>query len=384
MEASNHIIYFDNNATTKIDPRVLDAMMPYLTDQYANASSSHHFGLKSNKAIIDARDKVAELINALPTEIVFTSGATESLNLALKGAAFANQLKGRHIITLATEHKAVLDACKYLETVGFTVSYLPVKKDGLLDLTVLQNAIQPDTILVAVMYSNNETGVIQPIREIANLAHNAGALFVCDATQAVGKVPIDLIDLPIDLMAFSGHKFYAPKGIGALYIRKNRIKIEPLLHGGGHEFGFRSGTLNALGIVGIGEACRMAMEEMQTNTTKVTLLRTKLENELLRLPGAFVNGNNAQRMFNVSNICFPGIDATVLIGRMKNIAVSNGSACSSAIVEPSHVLKALGLTDDEAMASLRFSLGKFNTEDEVDLVVNKINELVSQPPLKYA
>jgi cysteine desulfurase len=378
------IIYFDNNATTKIDPRVLDAMMPYLTDQYANASSSHHFGLKSNKAIIDARDKVAELINALPTEIVFTSGATESLNLALKGSAFANQSKGRHIITLATEHKAVLDACKYLETVGFAVSYLPVKSDGLLDLAILKDAIQTDTILVAVMYSNNETGVIQPVKEIGSLAHNAGALFVCDATQAVGKVPIDLSDLPIDLMAFSGHKFHSPKGVGALYIRKNSVKIEPLLHGGGHEFGFRSGTLNASGIVGFGEACKIALTEMKTDSKNVALLRAKLEKELLKLSGAFINGHIDERMFNVSNICFPGIDATVLIGKMKNIAVSNGSACSSAIVEPSHVLKSLGLTDDEALASLRFSLGKFNTEREVDFVVNKINELVLQPPLKYA
>jgi cysteine desulfurase len=378
------IIYFDNNATTKIDPRVLGAMMPYLTDQYANASSSHHFGLKTNIAVKDARDKVAALVNAQPTEIVFTSGATESLNLALKGSAFANQSKGRHIITLATEHKAVLDACKYLETVGFNVSYLPVKRDGLVDLTILQDAIQPDTILIAIMYSNNETGVIHPIKEIASIAHNAGALFICDATQAVGKIPIDLIELPIDLMAFSGHKFHSPKGIGALYIRKNRIKIEPLLHGGGHEFGFRSGTLNASSIVGLGEACEIAMAEMETNTKSITLLRAKLEKELLKLPGAFVNGSAERRMYNVSNICFPGIDATVLIGRMKNIAVSNGSACSSAIIEPSHVLKALGLTDDEAMASLRFSLGKFNTEDEVDFVVNRINELVSQPPVKYA
>ena len=383
MKPLNPIIYFDNNATTQIDSRVLDVMMPYLKDQYANSSSSHTFGLTVNGAVKKAREKVAELINASPSEIVFTSGATESLNLALKGAAFSNQSKGRHIITFVTEHKAVLDTCRYLETVGFKVTYLSVEKDGIVNLTALRNAIQADTTVISAMYANNEIGVIQPIREIVKIAHEADAVLVCDATQAVGKIPIDLNDLEIDLMAFSGHKFYSPKGVGALYVRKNKIKLEPLAHGGGHEFGLRSGTLNVAGIVGMGEACSIASEEMEKNTQLISALLRKLEAGLLQFPGAFINGNADRRMYNVTNICLPGTDATVLIGRMKSIAVSNGSACTSAIVEPSHVLKALGLSDDEAMASIRFSLGKYNTEKEVDFVINKISELVSHP-LKYA
>jgi cysteine desulfurase len=371
------VIYLDNNATTKIDVRVLEAMMPYQLDEFGNASSVHQFGLSINKVVEESRAKVANLIRADANEIIFTSGATESINIALIGFALANQNKGRHIITVETEHKAVLDTCKYLEEIGFDISYLPVQKDGLLDLQDLRNALKNNTILVCVMFANNEIGVIQPIKEIAKIAHDAGIIFFSDATQAVGKVDIDIDDLAVDLMAFSGHKFYAPKGIGGLYVRglkKGEIKLNPIIHGGGQENGLRSGTLNVPGIVGIGKASEISKIEMKKDFERISTLRNELESELLKHPAAFVNGAIENRMYNVSNICFPGIDANLMIGRMKNIAASNGSACTSAIIEPSHVLKAISLTDDDAFASIRFSLGRFNTKEEILSVVRIFND----------
>lgn len=373
------LIYLDNNATTRIDPRVLEAMMPFLTDEYANAASTHAFGLTAHEAVKNARQQVADLIAAEPYEIVFTSGATEAINMAIKGVAVNNAPKGSHIITVSTEHHAVLDTCKYLEQSGAGVTYLSVQPDGLLDLNDLKQAIRPDTILVCVMYVNNETGVIQPIKEIAEIAHAAGALFMTDATQAVGKLPIDLDSLGIDLLCMSGHKIYAPKGVGALYVRqrKNRVRLPAHLHGGGHERGWRSGTLNVPGIVALGVACSITGKEMHTDAERIVVLRDTLEQEMLNFPHAYVNGSLQKRAYNVSNICFPGIDANILIGRMKDIAVSNGSACSSAIVEPSHVLKSMGLSDNDAFASLRFSLGRFNTDDDIQAATKIFHDLLT-------
>lgn len=381
------MIYLDNNATTQIDSRVLEAMMPFLKNEFGNASSSHHFGLRIAQAVDESRELTSKLIGAKSDEIIFTSGATESINLALKGFALANQGKGKHIITVETEHKAVIDTCKYLETIGFDVSYLPVKKDGLIDLEDLKNELRGDSILVCVMLVNNETGVLQPLKEIAKITHDAGVIFFSDATQAVGKIPVDVNELQVDLLAFSGHKFYAPKGIGGLYakeLKKNATKIHPLLHGGGHENGLRSGTLNVASIVGLGVACEIAKDEMRKDAKRISALRDELEKTMLNFSNAFINGSIKSRIYNVSNICFPNNDANVLIGRMKNVAVSNGSACSSAIIEPSHVLKAMGLSDDDAMASIRFSFGKFNTDEDVQSVSAILRELLIQSPLKYA
>lgn len=369
------VIYLDNNATTPIDPRVLEAMMPFLTDNYANANSTHQFGVGAYEAVKIARKQVAELIGADPNEIIFTSGATEAINLAIKGVAENYSTKGKHILTVSTEHPAVLDTCKYLETKGFEVTYLPVLSDGLIDLAVLKQALRVDTILVSVMLVNNETGVIQPIKEIAEMAHKAGAIFMSDTTQAVGKIPIDVDDLGIDILCISGHKIYGPKGVGALYLRQRfkRVKIPALIHGGGHERGFRSGTLNVPGIVGLGAACEISQKEMLLDIEKITKLRDNLEIELLKYAGAFINGNFKKRIYNVSSICFPGVEANVIVGRMTNVAISNGSACSSAIEKPSHVLKAMNLADNEAFSTLRFSFGRFNHHSEII----KINSYLS-------
>ena len=379
------LIYLDNNATTPIDKRVLEVMMPFLTDNFANANSTHQFGVGAYDAVKNARLQVADLIGADAHEIIFTSGATEAINLAIKGVAENYKDKGKHIITVATEHTAVLDTCKYLETKGYEVTYLPALSDGLIDLDVLKNALRADTILVSVMYVNNEIGVIQPIKEIAAMAHDAGALFMIDATQAVGKLPINVDDMGIDLMTFSGHKIYAPKGVGALYIRQrgNRVKLQALIHGGGHERGFRSGTLNVPGIVALGCACSLLQKEMKQNHQSIEALRDYLEGELLKIDGTKVNGNSIHRMYNVTNICFKGVDSDAMIMGLSNpendlplIAVSNGSACTSMSMEPSHVLKALGLSDEDAFASLRFSLGKFNTKEELDVVIDAMNNVV--------
>lgn len=382
MKSSNKISYLDYNSTTPIDTRVLEAMLPFLKDNFANPSSTHNFGQNINEKVKEARVQIADFINAKPNELIFSSGATEAINIAIKGVAESYSNKGKHIITVSTEHKAVLDTCKDLERKGFEVTYLSVLQNGLIDLAELQKAIRPDTVLVSVMYVNNETGVIQPIKEIAKLAHEKGALFMTDATQAVGKIEIDVNDLDIDLLCFSGHKMYAPKGIGALYFR-NKTKLSPQIHGGGHEQGLRSGTLNVPGIIALAKACEIASEEMVLNQRNISELKDKLETEFLKLPNTSLNGDSENRIFNTTNICFKGQDANVLIGRMKNIAVSNGSACSSAVIEPSHVLKAMGLSDDEAFASLRFSLGKYNSIEDIETVISKIKEL-TQPNFKYA
>ena len=380
-----NLIYLDYNSTTPIDVRVLDAMMPFLKDNFANPSSTHNFGQSIFEKIEKARKRVSNCINAEPNEIIFTSGSTEAINIAIKGIAESYYTKGKHIITVLTEHKAVLDTCKDLERRGYEITYLPVQTNGLLHIEELQKAIRADTILVSVMYVNNETGVIQPIKEIASIAHENGAFFMTDATQAFGKMQIDVEELDIDLLCFSGHKMYAPKGIGALYVRQrgNKVKLTPQTHGGGHEQGLRSGTLNAPGIIALSKACEIASEEMTLNQRNVSALRDKLETELLKLPDTTINGSSEIRIYNTTNICFHGQDANVLIGRMKSIAVSNGSACSSAVFEPSHVLKAMGLNDDDAFASLRFSLGKFNTIEEIETVIKKIKEL-NQSNFNYA
>ncbi|MES2382160.1 MAG: cysteine desulfurase family protein [Bacteroidota bacterium] len=385
MKSKKQIIYLDNNATTQVDKRVLEAMIPFLTDVFANASSTHQFGLEAHEAVKNARKQVAELIGADPHEIVFTSGATEAINLALKGAAESYNSKGKHIITLATEHSAVLDTCKHLETKGFEVTYLSVKSDGIIDLSELKNVLRNDTILVSIMLANNETGVLQPIKEIAKLSHDIGALFMCDATQAVGKIPINVDELEIDLLCFSGHKIYAPKGVGVLYIRQrlNRVKIPALLHGGGHERGMRSGTLNVPGIVAIGVASALAQKEMNKNAESILALRNYLETELLKVDGTSINGNIASRLYNTTNILFSGADSDAVIMGLSNpendfplIAVSNGSACTSASMEPSHVLTGMGLDETSAFSCIRFSLGKYNTKKEMDIVVAAVKTVV--------
>lgn len=374
MRELTKISYLDYNSTTPIDPRVLEAMLPFLKDNFANSSSNHHFGQHINELVKQAREQIADFINAELDELIFTSGATEAINMAIKGVVESYFNKGKHIITVSTEHKAVLDTCKDLERKGYEVTYLSVQSNGLIDLEDLKQAIRPDTVLVSVMYVNNEIGVIQPIKEIAILAHESGALFMTDATQAVGKTKINVNDLGVDLLCFSGHKMYAPKGIGTLYIR-NKTKLTPQIHGGGHEQGLRSGTLNVPGIVALAKACELANEEMDLNQRSISILRDKLEAELLKLPNTSINGDSENRIYNTTNIRFKGQDANILIGRMKNIAVSNGSACSSSVIEASHVLKAIGLNDDDAFASLRFSLGKFNTMEDIDSVIQTIKEL---------
>ena len=353
--------------------------MPYLTEDFGNASSTHGFGQRINQAVNEARQQVAKLIGGNDDDIVFTSGATEAINLAIKGVAENYQEKGKHIITLQTEHSAVLDTCQYLEKQGFEISYLPVGADGLVDLDLLANTLRDDTILVSVMYVNNEIGAIQPIQQIAEMAHAKGAFFMTDATQAVGKLPIDVKALGIDLMAFSGHKFHAPKGIGALYVRDNKkkIRINAQTHGGGHEKGLRSGTLNTFGIVAMGKACEIAKEEMKANEKQIRVLRDTLEVELLKLPNTFINGSRENRLYNITNICFEGADSEAILLGLEEIAISNGSACTSTSLEPSHVLKALGLTDEQAFQSLRFSLSKYTTKEDIEKTVESVSKVVT-------
>jgi len=375
MQNRQAIIYLDNNATTRVDERVLSAMLPYFTDYYPNVNSSHLFGLTTNEDIDASRGEVADLIGAKPKEITFTSGATEAINLAIKG--FINHPK-KHIVTVVTEHKAVLDTCKYMESQGFIITYLPVKADGRIDMIALQNAVTSETLLVCVMYANNETGVLQPIKRIAEIAHSKEALFMTDATQAVGKLPIDVSESAIDIMPFSAHKFYGPKGVGALYVSAEaKIKLDLQLHGGGHERGLRSGTLNVPGIIGLGKAAEIAIAEMQADTERILDLRNHLENELLKIEGSFVNGNTEYRLYNTSNICFPGANSEKLILALQNIAVSSGSACSAVTTEPSYVLKALGLSDPDALSSIRFSLGRFTTVEDIDITISKVTQLVT-------
>ena len=369
-------IYLDNNATTPLDERVLKVMLPYFTDSYANASSSHLAGLTINEAVENATWQTADLIGATPEEIIFTSGATESINLAVKG--FVNQSK-KHIVTVCTEHKAVLDTCQYMESIGFEVTYLPVDSEGILDLDLLNESITDQTLMVIIMMVNNEIGVIQDIQAIAEIVHAKNAYFMCDATQTIGKIAVDVEKLGIDLLALSAHKFYGPKGIGALYLSaKAKIKLAPQLHGGGQQRKLRSGTLNVPAIIGLGKACEIAKAEMETDHKRIKTLRDRFEKSLLEIEGSFVNGNIENRIYNTSNICFPGVNSESLILALQHISVSNGSSCSAVTSEPSHVLKALGLSDENALSSIRFSLGKFTTEEEILLTIDRVSDLVRQ------
>ena len=373
-------IYLDNNSTTPMDPRVLEAMTPYFLEHFGNAASRNHpFGWEAEEAVDYAREQVAKLVGADPKEIIFTSGATEGDNLAIKGVYEMYASKGNHIITATTEHKAVLDTCKHIEKTGGEVTYLQVKRDGLIDLNELEAAIKPTTILIAIMYANNEIGTVQPIKEISAIAKKHGVLFFSDAVQAVGKIPVDVNKDGIDLMAFTAHKMYGPKGIGALYVRRKnpRVKVTAQMDGGGHERGMRSGTLNVPGIVGFGKACELCRLEMESDTKRISVLRDKLETELMKLEEAYINGSTEHRLPHVTNISFKHVEGEgLLMGFNKNIALSSGSACTSASLEPSYVLKALGLGDDLAHSSLRFGLGRFTTEEQIDYTVKAISETV--------
>jgi cysteine desulfurase len=373
-------IYLDNNATTPMDPRVLEAMTPYFLEDYGNAASRNHpFGWKAEEAVDYAREQVAKLIGADPKEIIFTSGATEGDNLGIKGVFEMYAQKGNHIITATTEHKAVLDTCKHIEKLGGEVTYLQVKPDGLIDLAELEAAIKPTTILISIMYANNEIGVINPVKEIGAIAKKHGVLFFTDAVQAVGKIPVDVIKDGIDIMAFTAHKMYGPKGVGALYVRRKnpRVKVTAQMDGGGHERGMRSGTLNVPGIVGLGKACEICMQDMEADTKRIIKMRDKLENALMLLEEAYINGSTEHRLPHVTNISFKHVEGEgLLMGFNKNIALSSGSACTSASLEPSYVLKALGLGDDLAHSSLRFGLGRFTTDEQIDYTVKAISDTV--------
>jgi cysteine desulfurase len=373
-------IYLDNNATTPMDPRVLEAMLPYFNQKFGNAASRNHaFGWVAEEAVDYAREQVANIIGASEKEIIFTSGATEADNLAIKGVFEMYQEKGNHIITMVTEHKAVLDTCKHVEKLGGKVTYLSPKSDGLIDLQELEAAMTKETILVSIMYGNNEIGVIQPIKEISAIAHKYGALFMTDATQAVGKIPVDVNTDGIDLLAFSAHKIYGPKGVGALYVRRKgpRVKVTAQMDGGGHERGMRSGTLNVPGIVGFGKACELCMQEMESEAKRLSALRDKLQSALTVLEESYVNGNIEHRLPHVANISFKYVEGEGLMMAMKDLAVSSGSACTSASLEPSYVLKSLGLSDDLAHSSIRFGLGRFTTEEEVDYAIEVTKKSVT-------
>ena len=363
-----------------MDPRVLEAMLPYFVERFGNAASrSHSFGWVAEEAVDYGREQVAKLIGADPKEIIFTSGATEADNLAIKGVYEMYASKGNHIITCTTEHKAVLDTCKHIEKIGGQVTYLQVKEDGLIDLKELENAITDKTILITIMWGNNEIGVLQPVREISKIARKHGVLFFTDGTQAVGKIAVDVNADGIDLMAFSAHKMYGPKGVGALYVRRKnpRVKVTAQMDGGGHERGMRSGTLNVPGIVGFGKACEIAMNEMESEAKRLSVMRDRLEAGLMELEESYVNGNREHRLPHVTNISFKYVEGEgLMMGFNKNIALSSGSACTSASLEPSYVLKALGLGDDLAHSSLRFGLGRFTTDEQIDFTINAIKNTV--------
>ena len=373
-------IYMDYSATTPVDPRVVDKMIPYLREHFGNpASRSHAYGWEAERAVEEARENVAKLVNADPREIIWTSGATESDNLAIKGAAHFYKSRGKHVITVKTEHKAVLDTCRELEREGFELTYLDVKDDGLLDLDVFRAALRPDTILVSVMHVNNEIGVIQDIETIGEICREKGIIFHVDAAQSTGKTEIDLQKLKVDLMSFSAHKTYGPKGIGALYVRrKPRVRIEAQMHGGGHERGMRSGTLATHQIVGMGEAFRLAREEMATENERVRMLRDRLLRGLTEIEEVYVNGDMEQRVPHNLNISFNFVEGESLIMAVKDVAVSSGSACTSASLEPSYVLRALGRNDELAHSSIRFTVGRFTTEQEVDYVVNLLKTKIAK------
>ncbi len=375
-------IYMDNHATTRMDPRVFEAMKPFYLETFGNAASRNHsFGWEAEEGVEKARKQIAELIGATPKEIVFTSGATESNNLAIKGIAEMYAERGNHIITQATEHKAVLDTCKRLEKEGVRVTYLPVKTDGLVDLDQLREAITDKTILISIMYANNEIGVVQPVAEIGKIAKEKGVLFHTDAVQAVGKIPVNVIKDGIDVLSLTAHKLYGPKGVGALYVRRRnpRVQITAQMDGGGHERGMRSGTLNVPGIVGLGAACEIARLEMPEESRRMAFLRDKLKDRLTRdLDEVYINGNMEHHLPNNLNISFAFVEGESLLMGINDIAVSSGSACTSATLEPSYVLKALGAGDDIAHSSIRFGLGRFNTEDEVDYVGDKVVDVVQK------
>ena len=382
-------IYLDHNATTPCDPRVVEAMVPYFTNAFGNAASRNHpFGWQAEEAVDYAREQVAKLIGADPKEIIFTSGATEGDNLAIKGVYEMYASKGNHIITCNIEHKAVLDTCRHLEKEGAEITYLDVKPNGLIDLAELEAAIKPTTILIAIMYANNEIGTVMPMREISAIARKHGVLVFSDGVQAVGKIPVDVNKDGIDLMAFTAHKMYGPKGVGALYVRRKnpRVKVTAQIDGGGHERGMRSGTLNVPGIVGFGKACEICLQEMESDAKRISLLRDKLENALLKVEESYLNGDKESRLPHVTNISFKYVEGEgLMMGFNKNIALSSGSACTSASLEPSYVLKALGLGDDLAHSSLRFGLGRFTTEEQIDYtiehVTNTVNKLREMSPL---
>ena len=372
-------IYLDNHATTPVDPRVLDAFLPFFSQSFGNASSkSHAFGWEADAAVDGAREQVAKLIGAAGREIVFTSGATESDNLAIKGVADAYRQKGDHIVTCATEHKAVLDSCKVLEKQGFKVTYLPVTAAGFIEMDRLKGALTERTILISIMAANNEIGTLQPIKEIGRLAKDKEIIFHTDATQAVGKVPINVEEMGIDLLSLTAHKMYGPKGVGALYVRstKPRVKLTPGIDGGGHERGMRSGTLNVAGIVGLGKACELSRLEMNAEGERLTALRERLRGALLQLDDVQVNGDLTKRLPGNLNVSFAYVEGESLMMGLKEIAVSTGSACTSASLEPSYVLKAIGLEDALAHASIRFGIGRFNTEEEIDFTVKRVVEEV--------
>jgi cysteine desulfurase len=372
-------IYLDYNATTPVDKRVLEKMLPYFSEHFGNASSrSHLYGWVAQDAVQNARTQVADLINANPKEIVFTSGSTEANNLAIKGLFEINYPNKKHIITVETEHKAVLDVCVHLEKLGGEVTYLQPDSTGLISLEQVEKAILPDTFLISIMYANNEIGTINPIKEIGRLARKYAIYLHTDATQAVGKIEIDVQDANIDLLSFSGHKIYAPKGSGALYVNKKLVgKLVAQMDGGKHERGFRSGTLNVPGIVGLGEACLIANEEQRTDYEKVKILRDKLEYGISQnISEVKINGNFENRLPNLTNISFGGVDGEILLDSFREIAISSGSACTSASVEPSYVLKAIGLSDELAYSSIRFSLGKYTTEEEIDFTIKYVKEVV--------
>jgi cysteine desulfurase len=373
-------IYLDYSSTTPVDPRVAAKMIPFLTENFGNpASRSHSYGWDTEAAVEEAREQIADLVGADAKEIVYTSGATESINLALKGAANFYQTKGKHLITFATEHKATLDAMRELERQGFEVTYLQTKPDGLIDLAVFKAALRPDTIVVSVMFVNNEIGVIQDIAAIGNICREKGIIFHVDSAQATGKVPIDLSVLKVDLMSFSAHKTYGPKGMGALYVRrKPRVRIEAQIHGGGHERGFRSGTLATHQIVGMGEAFRLAKLEMATENERIRMLRDRLWRGLSQMEEVFLNGDLDQRVPHNLNVSFNYVEGESLIMAIKDIAVSSGSACTSASLEPSYVLRALGRSDELAHSSIRFSIGRFTTEADVDYTINLLKSKVGK------
>ena len=372
----NKIIYLDNNSTTQVDQRVISEMLPCFSEYYGNPASSHKFGSEAKKSIDRSRQLVAEMLNALSEEVIFTSGSTEAINLALKGLAKYNPKK-THIITCSTEHPATLDTCRDLEESGYEVTYLPVDRQGIINIDELESSLSSKTLVVSVMLANNETGVLQPLKSISKLCKRHGVLLLSDATQGVGKLKVDVDELGVDLLALSAHKFYGPKGIGALYIRKG-TKITPLIYGGGHELGLRSGTLNVPGIVGLGKASELVLNELAGDEKRISGLRDKLEEGLLKIIGVRLNGDKQKRLSNTTNLVIEGVDADVLISQLGDTIISNGSACSSQVIEASHVLKSMGLSNEEAFSSIRISLGRFTTEQDISTAITDLRNTINR------